>query len=169
MSSAGLPSPLRRIHVSSAGDFGVVRLEASDTGRESFGGVVTARVLLDPFSGVQILQVEDNGPGIPPTILDNLFTPFNTSKEAGLGRGSHGVGCQLRGCIHTFGDGLQGHLVAHGVVLKGGGTGPKRNAVQSQDSARQRRLDGGRHLRHFSLAPKALFGHAHDLAHVTRA
>ena len=42
LSSAALPSPLRRIHVSSAGDFGVVRLEASDTGRESFGGVVTA-------------------------------------------------------------------------------------------------------------------------------
>jgi 2-octaprenyl-6-methoxyphenol hydroxylase len=45
LSSAALPSPLRRIHVSSAGDFGVVRLEASDTGRESFGGVVTAREL----------------------------------------------------------------------------------------------------------------------------
>ena len=28
-------------------------------------GVVTARVLLDRFSGVMILQVEDNGPGTP--------------------------------------------------------------------------------------------------------
>src|SRR4249919_2004434 len=39
------PSPLRRIHVSRSGDFGSVRLEASEFGRESFGGVVSAREL----------------------------------------------------------------------------------------------------------------------------
>jgi 2-octaprenyl-6-methoxyphenol hydroxylase len=38
-------SQIRRIHVSRAGDFGAVRLEASDAGRESFGTVVTARDL----------------------------------------------------------------------------------------------------------------------------
>lgn len=36
-------SPIRRIHVSRAGDFGRVRLEAHDYGRESFGQVVVAR------------------------------------------------------------------------------------------------------------------------------
>lgn len=41
----GAPSPIRRIHVSRAGDFGAVRLEARDSGRESFGGVVSAREL----------------------------------------------------------------------------------------------------------------------------
>jgi 2-octaprenyl-6-methoxyphenol hydroxylase len=39
------PSPMRRIHVSRAGDFGVVRLDAADSGRDSFGGVVSAREL----------------------------------------------------------------------------------------------------------------------------
>ena len=40
----GLPAaPIRRIHVSRHGDFGRVRLEATDYGRESFGRVVVAR------------------------------------------------------------------------------------------------------------------------------
>ncbi|MDP2416303.1 MAG: sensor histidine kinase N-terminal domain-containing protein, partial [Hydrogenophaga sp.] len=40
------------------------------------GGVVTVRVLLDRFSGVQILQVEDNGPGIPENERDLVLQPF---------------------------------------------------------------------------------------------
>ena len=39
------PSPIQRIHVSRQGDFGVVRMAASDTGREYFGGVLTAHAL----------------------------------------------------------------------------------------------------------------------------
>ena len=39
-------------------------------------GVVTVRVLLDRFSGVQILQVEDNGPGIPANERDLVLQPF---------------------------------------------------------------------------------------------
>ncbi|MBB2805018.1 2-octaprenyl-6-methoxyphenyl hydroxylase [Xanthomonas arboricola] len=37
------PGPIRRIHVSRAGDFGRVQLDAADYGRDSFGQVVVAR------------------------------------------------------------------------------------------------------------------------------
>jgi two-component system, OmpR family, sensor histidine kinase TctE len=40
------------------------------------GGVVTAKVLFDRFSGVQILQVEDNGPGIPENERELVLQPF---------------------------------------------------------------------------------------------
>ena len=39
------PSPIRRIHVSRQGDFGAVRLDAAEAGREAFGAVVTASSL----------------------------------------------------------------------------------------------------------------------------
>jgi two-component system sensor histidine kinase TctE len=39
-------------------------------------GVITARVLKDPFSKVLVLQVEDSGPGIPPAERELVFQPF---------------------------------------------------------------------------------------------
>jgi len=39
------PSPIRAIHISRQGDFGAVRLRASEHGRDRFGGVVVARDL----------------------------------------------------------------------------------------------------------------------------
>ena len=40
------------------------------------GGVVTARVLLDRFSGVLVVQVEDNGPGVPENEREFVVQPF---------------------------------------------------------------------------------------------
>ncbi|MBP8271994.1 MAG: sensor histidine kinase N-terminal domain-containing protein [Sphaerotilus sp.] len=39
-------------------------------------GVITARVLTDPFGQVLVLQVEDNGPGIPESERELVFQPF---------------------------------------------------------------------------------------------
>ncbi|HEX5805494.1 MAG TPA: sensor histidine kinase N-terminal domain-containing protein [Macromonas sp.] len=40
------------------------------------GGVVTARVLVDRFGGVLVLQVEDDGPGIPEGERERVLQPF---------------------------------------------------------------------------------------------
>jgi two-component system sensor histidine kinase TctE len=53
-------------------------------------GVVTARVLADPFGQVLILQVEDSGPGIPVAERELVFQPFyralgNEADGSGLG------------------------------------------------------------------------------------
>ncbi len=40
------------------------------------GGTVTARVMTDPFGQVLVLQVEDNGPGIPAAEREAVFRPF---------------------------------------------------------------------------------------------
>ncbi len=39
-------------------------------------GVVTARVLADPFGHVLLLQVEDSGPGVPEAERELIFQPF---------------------------------------------------------------------------------------------
>ncbi len=39
-------------------------------------GVITARVLADPFGKVLVVQVEDNGPGIPEEERERVFQPF---------------------------------------------------------------------------------------------
>ncbi len=43
---------------------------------DSHQGVVTARVLVDPYGDTVILQIEDNGPGIAPAERALVFQPF---------------------------------------------------------------------------------------------
>jgi len=43
---------------------------------EARPGVITARVLADPFGQVLVLQVEDSGPGIPKSERELVFQPF---------------------------------------------------------------------------------------------
>lgn len=39
-------------------------------------GVITARVLTDPFGHILVLQVEDSGPGVPESERELIFQPF---------------------------------------------------------------------------------------------
>jgi two-component system sensor histidine kinase TctE len=53
-------------------------------------GVITARVLVDPFSKALVVQVEDSGPGVPAAERDLVFQPFyralgNEADGSGLG------------------------------------------------------------------------------------
>ncbi len=70
------------------------------------GGVVTARVLVDPFSGVQILQVEDTGPGIPVNERELVLQPFYRA----LGTNVDGSGLGLA-IVHEI-------VQQHGATLK---------------------------------------------------
>jgi two-component system, OmpR family, sensor histidine kinase TctE len=54
-------------------------------------GVVTARVLTDPFGSVVVVQVEDNGPGIAPSERDLVLQPFYRT----LGQDADGSGLGL--------------------------------------------------------------------------
>jgi two-component system, OmpR family, sensor histidine kinase TctE len=54
-------------------------------------GVITVRVLADPFGKVVVLQVEDNGPGITPSERELVLQPFYRS----LGQEADGSGLGL--------------------------------------------------------------------------
>ncbi len=54
-------------------------------------GVITARVLADPFGHVVLLQVEDSGPGVPESERELVFQPFYRA----LGTDADGSGLGL--------------------------------------------------------------------------
>jgi two-component system, NtrC family, C4-dicarboxylate transport sensor histidine kinase DctB len=64
----------------------------------------TIKVRCEETANGIALTVADNGPGIPADIREELFTPFNTSKEEGLGLGlaiSKEIVCDYGGTIEV--------------------------------------------------------------------
>jgi signal transduction histidine kinase len=49
------------------------------------GGRITIRTKVE--DGHVILEIEDNGPGVPPELKDRVFEPFFTTKDPGVGTG----------------------------------------------------------------------------------
>ena len=56
---------------------------ASANGR----GTLTLRTWHETVRGVVVLEVSDDGPGVPPGVRDRIFDPFFTTKNAGKGTG----------------------------------------------------------------------------------
>ena len=67
----------------------LIRNAAEAAGSQSFGGRVVVTGALETNAGrpVQRITISDNGPGIPPTDLARIFTPFYTTKVNGTGLG----------------------------------------------------------------------------------
>ncbi len=51
------------------------------------GGKIFIRAKRDKERGGVVIEVEDNGPGIPEYVLPKIFDPFFTTKEVGRGSG----------------------------------------------------------------------------------
>lgn len=62
-------------------------------------GCVTVRTGIETTTdGLQqvVVEIQDDGPGLPPEVQDRLFEPFVTTKVAGTGLGLYLVGRQIR-------------------------------------------------------------------------
>lgn len=63
------------------------------------GGCVTVRTRVEPADADRqrlIIEIQDDGPGLPPEVQDRLFEPFVTTKAGGTGLGLYLVGRQIR-------------------------------------------------------------------------
>jgi two-component system sensor histidine kinase TctE len=83
------------------------------------GGTVTARVTPDPFGQVLVLQVEDNGPGIPVAERENVFRAFyralgTDADGSGLGLSIVHEVVQQHGAEVTISDAHPRPLPGHG-------------------------------------------------------
>jgi two-component system, NtrC family, sensor kinase len=69
------------------------------------GGLLSIRTALSAGAKKVAVQVQDQGTGIPPEVLDHIFEPFFTTKPEGEGTGlglfvSYGIISKYGGTIH---------------------------------------------------------------------
>lgn len=78
---------------------------------QSLSGQKDGRILLTAginHTGKKYIQISDNGPGIPPDIMEKIFVPFFTTKDKGTG-----IGLSLsKQIIHLHGGSLKAHSIA---------------------------------------------------------
>ncbi|MCL2648291.1 MAG: HAMP domain-containing histidine kinase [Phycisphaerales bacterium] len=70
-----------------------IRMENGETGRQGDKELPSPSLPLSQSPSL-LIQIEDSGPGIPPDLLPNLFTPFLTTKS-NAGGGGHGLGLAI--------------------------------------------------------------------------
>jgi len=83
------PSPAVRVNESRLGQVFVsllVNAAQALEGRSRVGAEVTIRTATDS-SGWAVIEVEDNGPGIPADVMGRIFDPFFTTKPQEVGTG----------------------------------------------------------------------------------
>jgi two-component system, NtrC family, sensor histidine kinase HydH len=51
------------------------------------GGELKVRIQSVPAEGGVTVEIEDNGPGVPPELKEQIFNPFVTTKKTGVGLG----------------------------------------------------------------------------------
>ena len=88
------PAPIRRLHVSRAGDFGSVRLAAAERGVEAFGGVVLARELGQAIEA-RVGTVAGLVRHRPARVLEVLPDPDGPRVRIGGPEGEHELRCRL--------------------------------------------------------------------------
>ncbi len=64
-----------------------IRSEENSDNQAQKQGVVTVMLVEKPENGVVCVMVQDNGPGIPPALLDVICEPYATTKSTGTGLG----------------------------------------------------------------------------------
>ncbi len=125
----------------------VLNLAVNAADAVSDGGEVVLRTRHAPDRTVAI-EVEDDGPGIPPELREAVFEPFFTTKKAGEGTGLglavvHGIATGLQGRVEIRDGAAGGALVR--VVLP---ASPDSAGHRDEDAPRGRSLpDAARGLR----------------------
>ena len=106
------PAPIRRIHVSCTGDFGRVKLDAADYGREAFGQVVVARafgdaletrlnelVRLTRYRPARFVGIEDAGAAYRAIWIDDESSSATQRIEARLVVAADGTRSNIRDAL----------------------------------------------------------------------